>query len=132
MYAAAQFALSTVIVRAESVVERSTPGVRVTWRTTVPPECVTSLTVEFRNNGSHGPAAVNYTTTNSSETEIIQNGLQCRTDYYINVVVTGETSDGIQPTLNSRQVQVLVGGKCTIKDWYLITATLWWLYMYRI
>ena len=132
MYAAAQLTLSTVIVSAESVVEHSTPAARVTWNTTVPPECVASYRVEFRNNGSHGPVVAHNTTTNSSETEIIQTGLQCRTDYYINVVVTGEIPHGIQPMLNSRQVQVLVGGKCTIKDCYLITATLWWLYMYRI
>ena len=89
----------------------STPGARVTWSTTAPLECVKSVRVDFRTS-RHGPVVANYTTTNTSETEIIQNGLQCGTYYYINVVVTGEISDGIQPTLNSRQVQLLVGGKC--------------------
>ena len=130
MYAAAQFSLSTVTVSAESL-DGSTPAVRVTWSTTVPPECVASVRVEFRTS-SRGPVVATYTTTNTSQTEVIQTGLQCTTYYYIAVVVTTETSDGIHPTLWSRHVQVFVGGKCIIKNWYLITATLWWLYMYRI
>ena len=87
----------------------STPGVRVTWSTTIPPECVASVMVEFRTS-SRGPVVSNYTTTNTSQTEVIQTGLHCATNYYIAVVVTGGTSD-VHPTLNSRQVQVLVGGK---------------------
>ena len=47
MHAGALFSLSTVTVSAESV-RGSTPGVRVTWRTTVPSECMTPMTVEFR------------------------------------------------------------------------------------
>ena len=88
----------------------STPGARVTWNTTVPPECAASVRVEFRTS-SRGPVAATYTTTNKSMTEVIQSGLQCTTYYYISVVVTGETWNGIQPTVNSRQVQLLVGGK---------------------
>ena len=108
---AAQFSLSTVIVSAESVVHGSTPAARVTWSTTVPPECVTSYRVEFRTS-SRGPAVANYTTTNTSQTEVIQNGLQPNTMYYITVViVAGESSDGTYPTLTSRQVQMLSGGK---------------------
>ena len=97
----------------------STPGVRVTWNTTVPPECVTSVRVEFRTS-SHGPAVVTYTTTNASQTEIIQTGLRCATNYYITVMVTGEirTPGGMTatPTLSPRhpEVQVLVGGKETV------------------
>ena len=75
-------------VSAESV-NALTPGVRVTWNTTVPPECMTSVRVEFRTS-SQGPVVTTYTTTNTSETEIIQTGLQCDTNYYIRVVVTGK------------------------------------------
>ena len=88
----------------------SNPGVRVTWSSTIPPECVASVTVEFRIS-SRGPVVATYTTTNTSQTELIQTGLQCATDYYISVVVIGENSNGIHPTLSSGQVQVLVGGK---------------------
>ena len=104
--------------RAESV-GGSTPGARVTWNTTVPPGCVTSVRVEFRTS-SLEPVVATYTTTNTSETEIIQTGLQCDTNYYIRVVVTGELGPpgGMTTTLmmSSRHpdVQVLVGGKETV------------------
>ena len=109
MYSAAQFTLSTVDVSAESV-DGSTPAVKVTWNTTAPPECVKSVRVEFRTS-SHGTVVANYTTTNTSQSEVIQTGLQCDTDYYIRVVVTGKPSDGIRTTVSSRPVQLLVGGK---------------------
>ena len=70
-----------------------------------------SVRIEFRTNARGGPVAT-YTTTNTSETEVIQTGLQCVTYYYITVVVTGSVF-----TIRSREVQVLVGGKknlCTI------------------
>ena len=100
---AGQFSLSTVTVSADSV-DGPTPAVRVNWSTTAPPQCVTSVRVEFRTS-SRGPAVTNYTTTNTSQTEFIQS-LQCATDYYIRVVVTGVISDGIRPTQSSRQVHV--------------------------
>ena len=84
-----------------------TPAVRVTWSTTAPPECVASVRVEFRNS-STGPVVANYTTNSTSQTEIIQTGLQCDTNYYITVVVTSATSVGARV---SRTVQVFVGGK---------------------
>ena len=56
MYTDAQFLSSNLTVRAESV-GGSTPGVRVTWRTTLPPECVVSLTVNFRTTTNWGLAA---------------------------------------------------------------------------
>ena len=87
-----------------------TPSVRVTWNTTVPPQCVASVRVEFRTS-SQGSVIVTNTTTSTLETEIIQSGLQCGTSYYISVHVTGATSDGLHVTLNSRPVQVFVGGK---------------------
>ena len=68
----------------------STPGVRVTWETTVPTGGIKSVRVEFRTSSSHGPVVATYTTTNTSQTEVIQTGLQCATSYYIRVVVTGE------------------------------------------
>jgi len=99
-------------VSAESV-DGSTPGARVTWSTTAPPECVASATVEFRTR-INGSGVTSYTTTNTSETEIIQlhTGLQCFTIYYITctVVVTGVLPFG---ALESNQVQVLVGGNVT-------------------
>ena len=84
-----------------------TPGARVTWSTTVPPECVASVTVEFRTSSS-GSVVRSYTTTNTSETEVIQTGLQCGTTYYIRVVVTGVAS---LSTLSSNQVPVYFEGK---------------------
>ena len=109
MHAGAQFELSTVTVGAVSL-NSSTPTARVTWNTTIPPECVTSVTVEFRTDRL-GSVVANYATTNTSQTEIIQTGLRCATNYYIRVVVTGAASDGLRVTLSSSQVQVLVGGK---------------------
>ena len=95
---------------AESV-DGSTPTAKVTWSTTIPSECVASVRVDFRT-GSPGPVVANYTTTNTSETEVIQTGLQCTTNYYIRVtvVVTGEFAI-MRPTQTSDQIQVLVGGK---------------------
>ena len=108
--AAAQFGLSTVTASAESV-NGPTPAARVNWSTTAPPQCVTSVRVEFRTSTVVGPVVATYTTTNTSQTEFIQSGLQCGADYYITVVVSGATSDGLQSVVSSRSVQVLVGGK---------------------
>ena len=73
MHAVTQFHFRNVnTVSAESV-GGSTPGVRVTWNTTVPPECVASVMVEFRPS-SRGPVVATYTTTNTSQTEVIQRG----------------------------------------------------------
>ena len=116
IHAVTQFHFSTVTVSAESV-GGLTPGVRVIWNTTVPPECVASVRVEFRTS-SPGPVVATYTTTNTSQTEIIQTGLQCGTNYYIRVLVTGKLSGGMPatPMLRTRHsdVQVLVGGKETV------------------
>ena len=115
MHSATTFANHTITVSAERE-DGSTPGARVTWSTTVPPECVASVTVEFRTSRS-GSVVRSYTTTSTSETEVIQTGLQCGTTYYIRVVVTGVALLG---TLSSSQVLVVVGGKfkltlyCTI------------------
>jgi len=90
-------------------VDGSTPGARVTWSTTVPPECVASVTVEFRN-GSSESVVRSYTTTNTSQTEVIQTGLQCDTTYNIRVVVIGvDLLDN--DTLSSNEVDVPVGGE---------------------
>ena len=116
MHAVTQFHFFNVTVSAESV-GGSTPGVRVTWRTTVPPECVTSVRVEFRTSNL-GPVVVTNTTTNTSQTEIIQTVLRCSTNNYIRVVVTGEVRPPgsmtvYTPMLSPRHpdVQVFVGGK---------------------
>ena len=112
IHAAVQFSLNyNVTVNADSV-DGLTPAARVTWNTTVPPECVRSVKVEFRTS-SMGPAITSNTTTNTSQTEVIQTGLWCATNYYITVVVTGTMvvdSTHSMATLNSRKVQVFVGG----------------------
>ena len=96
----------------------STPGARVTWSTTAPPECVASVTVEFRTRSMlSGDVVRSYTTTNTSGTEVIQTGLQCGTTYYIRVVVTGVASRG---TVSSNQVEVIVGGKVKLTQYCTI------------
>ena len=116
MPAVTDFHFHNVKILSAKSVGGSTPGVRVTWNTTVPPECVTSMRVEFRNN-SLCPVVATYTTTNTSQTEIIQTGLQCATSYYIRVVVTGKLRP-MPPILSPRHpdVQVLVGGNETSCD----------------
>ena len=113
IHAVTQFHYRTVSMSAESV-GGSTPGVRVTWNTTLPPECVAAVRVEFRTSSWGGPVVATYTTTNTSQTEVIQTGLECATNYYIRVIVTGEPRppSGTQ-MLSPRHedVQVLVGGK---------------------
>ena len=106
MNAALQFSLYYTVTASAESVDGPTPAVRVTWNTTVPPQCVASVRVEFRTGSHSGPLVATYTTTNTSQTEIIQTGLQCVTNYYIRVVVTGAAG-----TLSSSPVQVLVGGK---------------------
>ena len=109
-------ASENVTVSAVSV-SGSSPSARVTWSTTFPPECAASVRVEFRTN-RFGAAVATNTTTNTTETALIQTGLECTTNYYITVIATGEgrMSDGgsIIVTLSSRQVQVFVGGKETV------------------
>ena len=88
----------------------STPGVRVTWSTTAPPECVVSVRVVFRR-GKHGSVVTNYTTTNTSGTQVIQSPLECGTEYYVRAFAIAESQklSGIQ--LQSMQKRVFVGGK---------------------
>ena len=89
----------------------STPGVRVTWSTTAPPECVASVRVEFRPS-EFGAVVTSYTTTNTSVTQVIQSQqLQCVTEYYVRVIVIAESPrlGGIQ--LQSIRKRVVVGGK---------------------
>ena len=111
MHTVVEFHYHTVTtVNAESV-GSSTPGVRVTWNTTLPPECVTSVRVELRLS-SHGPVvASNRTTNTSSHTEVIQTGLQCATFYYTRVIVTGGPGGAQMLSPRHSDVQVLVGGK---------------------
>ena len=106
IHTATQFSLNyNVTVSAESV-GGPTPAVRVTWSTTAPPQCVTSVRVDFRTS-SRGPVVATNTTTNTSQTEVIQTGLQCATNYHITVVVTGATSGG---STIRRPVRVFAGG----------------------
>ena len=122
-HVAVQFSSFTVNVSAENRRGFSTPAARVTWSTTAPPQCVASVRVEFRTS-SLWPVVATYTTNDTSQTEFVQTGLQCGTNYYITVVVTGEPSDGVQVTLSSRPVRVVVGGKkynifaCMRFNWY--------------
>ena len=111
MHTDPEFLSFNVTARAESV-GGSTPGVRVTWNTTLPPECVTSVTVNFRTTTNRVLVA-SYTTT-STQTEIIQTGLRCATSYYIRVVVSGKPryqGVPVEQFLLSNRVRVFVGGK---------------------
>ena len=118
-HAVTQFHFFTVNTVSVESVGGSTPGARITWNTTVPPECVASVRVEFRTS-SHGPVVANYITTNASQTEVIQTGLQCATNYYTRVLLTGKlrTLGGMTviAMLYPRHpdVQLLVGGKETV------------------
>ena len=89
----------------------STPGVRVTWNTTIPPECVASVAVNFRNKSRILVAT--YITTNTSQTEFIQTGLQCGMNYSITVVVSGDARD-LGFSLQYSEVQIIVGGKAVV------------------
>ena len=100
--------LGHVTVSAESV-SGSTPGVRVTWNITVPAECVALVRVKFRLR-LQGEVVSSYNTTNVSQTEIIQTGLQCATTYYIRVVVDQSENDKGK-WKNQRAEEVFVGGK---------------------
>ena len=119
MHTVTQFHFFTVNTVSAKSVNGSTPGARVTWNTTVPPECVTSVRVEFRTS-SPGPVVATYTTTNTSQTGVVQTGLQCATSYYIRVVVTGDIRQpgGMTATLmlspRHPDVQIFVGGKETV------------------
>ena len=98
--------LGNVTMRAESV-GGSTPGVRVTWNITVP-ECVALVRVKFKLS-AQGDLVSTHNTTNVSETEVIQTGLQCATKYYIRVVADLKEQTG---TLKNPHVkEVFVGGK---------------------
>ena len=111
-HADAQFRSSNLTVHAESV-GGSTPGARVAWNTTLPPECVTSVSVNFRTT-TNGKLVATYTTTNTSQTKFIQTGLQCGASYYFRVVVSGKPTYGGAPLLqflSSDQVRVSIGGK---------------------
>ena len=88
---------------------RSTHGARVTWSTEIPPECVASVTVEFRTS-NRGPVVATNSTTTRSKTELIQTGLQHAINYYT-LTVTGNICVGVCPTLTTRQKQVCIGGK---------------------
>ena len=86
----------------------STPAVRVTWRTAVPPECVASVRVVFRRSGIG--TVTSYTTTNTSGTQVIQSPLQCATEYYVRVFVAAvQRLGGVRE--QSMQQRVVVGGK---------------------
>ena len=126
MHAVTQFHFFTVTVSAESV-GGTTPGARVTWNTTIPPECVAAVRVEFRTS-SHilAPVVASNTTANTSQTEVIQTGLQCITYYYVRVIVTGDIRPPgrmpATPMLSPRHsdVQVFVGGKETACMFHVI------------
>ena len=112
IHAANEFKKHTLAVSAKRE-DGSTPGARVTWNTTLPPECVADITVKFRTK-SGGSILKAYRTTNTSQTEVIQTGLQCATTYIIRVAVTAVDIPSVANNLlESTEVQVLVGGKVT-------------------
>ena len=70
---------------------------------------MTSVRVVFRRS-THGAEVTSYTTTNTSGTQVIQSPLQCGTEYYVRVFVTGvQRLGGVQR--GSIQKRVVVGGK---------------------
>ena len=106
-FAAFDFLSYNVTLSAESLNE-STPAVRVTWRSAVPPECVASVEIVFIRSGVG--SVTNYTTTNTSGTQVIQSPLQCATEYYVRVfIVAVQRLGGVQE--RSMQKRVVVGGK---------------------
>ena len=112
--AVSQFQSSSygVTVSAESV-GGSTPGVRVTWNTALPPECVTSVRVDFHIIKT-GMLVASNTSISTFENTVIQTGLLCATNYHITVRVTGgprHEGSGSGYLLRFATVQVLVGGK---------------------
>ena len=120
MHAVSDFHFRNVKILSAESVGGSTPGVRVTWNTTVPPECVASVKVEFRTS-NRGPVVATYNTTNTSQTcMVILTGLQRATHYYTRVIVIGEprppgdmpTTPMLSPT--HPDVQVIVGGNETV------------------
>ena len=94
-----------VTASAESV-NGSTPGVRATWNITIPAECVALVRVKLKLNTQKDLVST-YNTTNISETEVNQTGLQCNTMYYIRVVVDSKEQNG---AWKSPHVGVFVGG----------------------
>ena len=79
-----------------------------------------SVTVEFRTS-SYSPVLATYTTTDTSQTVVIQTGLQCTTNYYTRLLVTGKlrppSGMSAQPLAPRHpDVQVLVGGNETACD----------------
>ena len=117
MLAGAGFSLHAVTVSAERE-DGPVPGARVTWSTTAPPECVASFRVEFRTR-SPGSVQASYNTTDISQREVIQTGLQGDTSYYVRVVVTGISSLGL---LISNEVQVLVGGNSEVTAYIYVAV----------
>ena len=110
-HADAQFRSFNLTVSVESV-GGTTPAGRVTWNTALPPECVTSVLVNFKNN--IGVVVATNTTTDASQTEVIQTGLRCGTSYKIEVVVSGKpTYEGVPflQILSSNEVRLFIGGK---------------------
>ena len=88
----------------------STPGVRVTWSTTAPPECVALVRVDFRRS-AFGSVVTTYVTTNTSGTQVIQSPLQCATEYYVGVYVKGKSQRLGGIVLQSIRKRVVVGGR---------------------
>ena len=87
----------------------STPGVRVNWNTTTPPECVASVRVVFRRS-TLGGEVTRYTTNNTTGTQVIQSRLECATEYYVRAFVAGvQTLNDVEQ--QSIQKRVVVGGK---------------------
>ena len=108
MHTAADFSSYTAVVNAERVDGQATPAIRVTW-VIIEPECIALIRVEFRTS-SRGSVVRSYTTTDASQTELVESCLQSNTTYYIRVIVTGIGSLG---SLRSAEVAVRAGGKVT-------------------
>lgn len=78
------------------------PGVRIAWNTTIPPQCIQLIKV---NNETD----VLYTTINAIQMEAILSDLHCDRRYNIHITIEGKYDDGHYKAW-SRSVPVHVGG----------------------
>ena len=109
MHAVTQFHFFNVTVSAESV-GGSSPGARVTWNTTVPPECVKSVRVEFRLSSHDGTLAIRYLYQPNHTLPCIKALADCdkANNYPLTTDMAGELSLLVALVLSSC---MLVGGK---------------------
>lgn len=84
------------------------PGAKVKWNITIPPECIISVTVVSQFS------AEDYTPPNIMQTdEVTLSGLRCDTIYYFRVRVCRRLHTDVITAVTSNIVPVHVGGTYT-------------------